>query len=187
MTQFWETFRLKREILINGGPRETRVAILEDDRLVTVWAARGAPHLHRRSELSALVERLWPLTDADASARINSGQIPDGVRLGIRAFRVTAEAFREVVTAPMPRGEASTEVTRRVPAELTYDCRGCKARHIAGNVWQALPAVSALKIIVSPTKAARPFMSTLSGQRGEGSISSTPPFEATFICTSPSP
>jgi hypothetical protein len=108
----------------------------EDDRLISVWAARGAPHLHRRSDLPALVERLWPLTDADASARINSAQIPAGVRLGIRAFRVTAEAFREVVTAPMPRGEASTAVSRRVPPELTYDCRGCQARHIAGNVWQ---------------------------------------------------
>ena len=30
-------------------------------------------------------------------------------------------------------------------------------------------------------------MSTLSGQRGEGSISSSPPFDARFIFTSPSP
>ncbi len=27
-------------------------------------------------------------------------------------------------------------MSSRVPAELTYDCRSCKARHIAGNVWQ---------------------------------------------------
>lgn len=32
--------RLKREILINGGPRETRVAILEDDRLVELLVDR---------------------------------------------------------------------------------------------------------------------------------------------------
>ncbi len=31
---------MKREILINGGPRETRVAILEDDRLVEVFHDR---------------------------------------------------------------------------------------------------------------------------------------------------
>ena len=108
----------------------------KDERLISVWAARGAPHLHRRGNLPELVRQLWPLTDADASARINSAQIPDGVPMGIRAFIVTAEALREVVTAPMPRGEASTEVSRRVPAALTFDCRGCGARHISSNVWQ---------------------------------------------------
>ena len=32
---------MKREILINGSQRETRVAILEDDRLVVGEAARA--------------------------------------------------------------------------------------------------------------------------------------------------
>jgi hypothetical protein len=41
-----------------------------------------------------------------------------------------------VVTSSMPRGEASRLISARVPRELTYDCRTCKARHIAGNVWQ---------------------------------------------------
>ncbi|MFF5080350.1 DNA glycosylase AlkZ-like family protein [Actinoplanes sp. NPDC000266] len=109
---------------------------LADDRLITVWAARGAPHLHRRADLATLVKQLWPISDADATARIQSGQIPDGMKLGIEAFRVTADAFREVVHGPMPRGEVSTEVSKRVPRSLTYDCRSCQARHIAGNVWQ---------------------------------------------------
>jgi hypothetical protein len=111
-------------------------AALEDNRLITVWAARGAPHLLRRADLARLVKQLWPVSDPDASARINSAQIPDGVKLGIEAFRVTAQAFREVLHGPMPRGEVSTEVSKRVPRSLTYDCRTCRARHIAGNVWQ---------------------------------------------------
>ncbi|WP_433307324.1 DNA glycosylase AlkZ-like family protein [Actinoplanes sp. CA-030573] len=111
-------------------------AALDDDRLITVWAARGAPHLHRRADLATLVKQLWPVSDADASARIRSTQIAEGMKLGIAAFTATASAFREVVTDSMPRGEVSTQVSKRVPRELTYQCRSCGARHIAGNVWQ---------------------------------------------------
>jgi Winged helix DNA-binding domain len=111
-------------------------ADLDDDRLVTVWAARGAPHLHRKRELRALAEALWPVSDADATARIQSGQIPEGMKLGLKAFTATAEAMHEIVTESIPRGEASTRVSKMVPKSLTYDCRSCKARHIAGNVWQ---------------------------------------------------
>ena len=124
-------------------PGSMRVALaarteaeLADDRLIMVWAARGAPHLHRRADLTSLMRALWPVSDADAAARINSAQIPEGVKLGLAAFRVTAAAFRRVVTGSMPRGEVSRQVSALVPRELTYECRSCQARHIAGNVWQ---------------------------------------------------
>jgi hypothetical protein len=121
-------------------------ADLADDRLIMVWAARGAPHLHRRSDLKSLMAALWPISDADAAARMKSGQIPDAGKLGIGAFTATAKAFREVVTTSMPRGEVSTQVSARVPNEITYDCRSCGARHIAGNVWQHSGLAGAVEV-----------------------------------------
>ena len=109
----------------------------DEEGLTLVWAARGAPHLHRTAELPALAAALWPLSDADAGVRIRSGQTPHAAALGLEAFSRTAEAFREVVTRRMPKGEVSAAVTARVPAALSYDCASCAAHHVSGTVFQA--------------------------------------------------
>ncbi|MEV4508720.1 winged helix DNA-binding domain-containing protein [Dactylosporangium sp. NPDC049525] len=108
----------------------------DDAPLSLVWSARGARHLHRPEDLPGLVTALWPISDADAEARFGSKQIPDGGKLGIAAFRATAEAFAAVVAGPTSKGDASRGVSDRVPEALTYYCGPCKARHISGSVFQ---------------------------------------------------
>ncbi|MEV4493137.1 crosslink repair DNA glycosylase YcaQ family protein [Micromonospora coxensis] len=121
---------------------------LDDDRLELVWSVRGAPHLHRRADLPALAAALWPLSDADATRRI-AGQIRAGAKLGRAAFRATAEAFREVVTAPTDKGEASRAVTARIPPELSYECGPCGARHVSGALFQQAGLAGGVRLEVS--------------------------------------
>ncbi|WP_328419655.1 winged helix DNA-binding domain-containing protein [Micromonospora sp. NBC_00389] len=124
-----------------------RGATEPDDRLELVWSMRGAPHLHRRAELPTLAAAIWPLSDADATRRI-PGQIGAGARLGLAAFRATAEAFQAVVTTELERGVVSRAVSDRVPAELTYDCRTCQARHISGAVFQQVGLAGGVRLVV---------------------------------------
>ncbi|WP_319461767.1 DNA glycosylase AlkZ-like family protein [Micromonospora sp. RTP1Z1] len=121
---------------------------LDDDRLELVWSFRGAPHLHRRAELPALAAALWPLSDTDAARRL-PGQIREGAKLGLAAFRAAADAFRAVVTAPMDRGEVSRAVTERIPAALSYDCRPCGARHVSGALFQQAGLAGGVRLAVS--------------------------------------
>ncbi|MDG6102804.1 AlkZ family DNA glycosylase [Dactylosporangium aurantiacum] len=107
-----------------------------DAPLSLVWSARGARHLHRTADLPGLVTALWPISDADAAARFATKLIPDGGKLGMAAFRATAEAFAAVVTGPTSKGDASRGVSDRVPDALTYYCGPCKAQHISGAIFQ---------------------------------------------------
>ncbi|MFF8831264.1 DNA glycosylase AlkZ-like family protein [Streptomyces sp. NPDC015131] len=117
------------------------------DGLRLVWSLRGAPHLHRSGDLPALAAALWPVDDADATARIDTAVIKEGARLGVAAFRVTAGALRAVVGGPMAKGEVSTAVSAAVPESLTYWCEPCGARHISGLLFQQAGLFGAVGVV----------------------------------------
>ncbi|MBA3258982.1 MAG: Rne/Rng family ribonuclease, partial [Gemmatimonadales bacterium] len=64
-------FRLKREILINGSQRETRVAILEDDRLVELLVDRPD---HRRTVGDIYLGRVEAVLPGIQAAFVDIGQ-----------------------------------------------------------------------------------------------------------------
>lgn len=113
-----------------------------------VWSTRGAPHRHRWGDLAGLATALWPLSDADATARIASSSIKEGARLGLAAFTAAALAMRDVVSGPMAKGEVSTAVSARVPAVLTYMCRACQAQHISGALFQQVGLAAGVQLQV---------------------------------------
>lgn len=126
-----------------------RVSSAEDARamregLVTTWTTRGAPHLHRPGDLVALSRALWPWSDADALARLDTSASPVRAtgRPARETLRLVAEQIADIVTEPMPKGDVSTALTPRIPAELTVDCRRCEATHIVETLWRSaiLPA-----------------------------------------------
>jgi hypothetical protein len=100
--------------------------------LAVVWSTRGAPHLHRRADLRRLARALWPVSDADAEARLAGlgATLRRERRSALDAMTVTARAVRETVTRPTTKGDLSAAVTRAIPEYLSYWCRGCGATHV---------------------------------------------------------
>ncbi len=136
--------RLPAEVPL--GPSD--VAIGPGHRLALAWTLRGAPHVHRRRDLDAVGRALWPLSEADAAARLNETG-PSVQKAGISAleqFRLAVTAMREVVTSPTAKGAVSTEVTKRIPKPMWRDCRVCKTHHISDSAMRSAAPAAGLEI-----------------------------------------
>lgn len=116
----------------------------QDDPLALVWSLRGAPHLHRRADLPAVAQALWPADAADAAARL----VGDAARLTaagakpLDAYRVAVLAMRRAVDTPLVKGDASTAVTRLLPRRYSAYCAACRSTHVPDLLFRlaALPA-----------------------------------------------
>lgn len=128
------------------GPAD--VAIGPGHQLALAWTLRGAPHVHRRRDLDVVGRALWPLSEADATGRLNESG-PSVKRAGIAAleqFQLAVDAMRTVVTKPTAKGAASTEVTKLVPAAMRRDCRPCQTRHISDSAMRTAAPAAGLEI-----------------------------------------
>lgn len=114
------------------------------DAFTQVWSHRGAPHLHRTTDLPALAAAGWPRDDADAAARLSWQRARLAAVGGATraALRAVADAVRQVLTAPMTKGELSAAVTAAIPAELSPYCGPCGVHHVGEQLLRlaGLPA-----------------------------------------------
>lgn len=121
----------------NGGLwalalRGVDVAQIQDGELATVWTIRGAPHLYRRADLPQVATATTPFSDADAGKRIYDASRPlkaAGIA-NLEALDTVATAMREIVTAPMVKGEMSSRLSARMTEPYLRHCRPCDAVHV---------------------------------------------------------
>jgi hypothetical protein len=123
------------------------------------WSRGGPPHVHRRAELDRLAAALWPLSEADATVRLNETG-PSVQRAGIPAleqYRLAVDEMRAAVTEPTGKGAASTAVSKKLPAVMLRDCRACKVRHLSDSAMRtaSLPAGLELEPGTSPPVLSR--------------------------------
>lgn len=112
--------------------------------LALVWSLRGAPHLHRRADLPAVARALWPVDEADATARLSG----DAARLAgsgatpLAAYRAAVTAMRQAITGPLVKGAASAAVTGILPRRYSGHCPACRSTHVRELLFRlgALPA-----------------------------------------------
>ena len=103
-----------------------------NDELATLWTLRGAPHLYRRADLAGVAAAVAPFSDADAGKRIYDATKPlkaAGIS-NLEALDAVATAMREVVTAPMVKGEVSSQLATKMSEPYLRWCRGCNATHL---------------------------------------------------------
>ncbi|WP_424186536.1 DNA glycosylase AlkZ-like family protein [Actinokineospora sp. G85] len=115
---------------------------------VTVWAARGAPHVLRRADVAGMAAALWPRSDADAYARL--GAFGSALRKagvgGVEAVRSAASALRAVVSEEKPRGQVSAEVTAALPPVFSSACEPCGSTHVYGSLFQVVGVFAGVEV-----------------------------------------
>lgn len=139
-------FAARLPLSVPVGPAD--VPIGPGHRLALAWTLRGAPHVHHRRDLDLVGRALWPLSEADATGRLNESG-PSVKRAGIPAleqFTRAVDAMRAVVTKPTAKGAASTAVTKKLPPPMRHDCRACKTKHVSDSAMRTAAPVAGLEI-----------------------------------------
>jgi len=111
--------------------RGVDTAAAEPD-LVWLWTLRGAPHCYRRADLAEVAAAVAPWSDEDAAKRIFDAAKPlkaAGIPI-LEALDTVAGRMRDLVTAPMVKGDVSGGLNKILPEAYQRFCRSCDAVHL---------------------------------------------------------
>lgn len=128
-----------------------------------VWSLRGSPHLHRRRDLQAVADALWPADEKDALARlVGSGKtlVANG-STGLDGYRVVAAAMRAVVTGTMRKPAASAALTAALPSEFSAFCRPCGSVHVMEMLFRCAALPGGLGLIPEQSATLQPLRETI--------------------------
>lgn len=102
------------------------------------WTYRLSPHLHHEAERPGVAAALWPVSEADAVARLNwpSARLAGTGSSATEVIEQATDAMLAVLTEPMTKGAASAAVTERIDESLTMRCTACRSTHIYDSLFR---------------------------------------------------
>ncbi|WP_454199411.1 DNA glycosylase AlkZ-like family protein [Nocardia sp. Marseille-Q1738] len=142
---------IQRTAVIGGTP--VTEAVRPEGPLVSVWSVRGAPHAHPLTSLDTVCDAVAPVA-AD-----------EGGSAYLATVEEVAAALTAVVTAPITKGRASTEVTARVRPGLVTWCQRCRATHVPDGLFRA--AGCRARIVLATRQRATVLHPAPEHQRGQ--------------------
>lgn len=119
------------------------------DELLLAWTLRGAPHAYRRADAAAVAVATAPLSDADAASRIADASKPltgEGIAV-LDALATVATTMRDIVAAPMAKGEVSTALTGRLAPPFLRRCRPCATTHLYEQPFRLAALQAGLELV----------------------------------------
>jgi len=125
--------------VVDVTPAAVEAALTDHKALVEVLGPRISPHIVPTRDLAVFTLGALPSDDASLKAPLGSIE-PALAKAGIpltEALESAAEAARaELEDGPLPRGELSAGITRRLPEALNTRCRACNSTHVGESLFR---------------------------------------------------
>jgi winged helix DNA-binding protein len=117
-----------------------RVVDADMDRLVIVYAWRGAAVAVPRADVAVFTAGLAPPDDGAARTLVGTAVEsldPEGISATDALDRVSAAVADALAGGPLERDDFHQALRERLPDELLWWCRGCQSHHVHPSLWRA--------------------------------------------------